>query len=98
MPTITRVSPIGLTGLSVSWTPSPQDNGLEGFRISYTPISDCPSIPGGIREVEGGGVGELTVEDLVGDTQYNVTVSARNDVGYGPPSTGVLGTTFEAGE
>ena len=99
MPTVKRVSHIDrLTVLSVSWTPSPQDDGLEGFRISYIPISDCPSIPGGIREVEGGGVTELTVEDLVGDTQYNVTVSARNDVGYGPPSTGVLGTTSRVGE
>ena len=51
-----------------------------------------------ISMMVGGGVRELTVEDLVGDTQYNVTVSARNGVGYGPPSTGVLGTTFQAGE
>ena len=94
-PTNTQVSPVDPTGLRVSWTPPP-DDGLEGFRISYTPMSDCPGILGGSMEVDGGGVREGMV-GLVGATEYSVTVSARNDMGYGPPSAGVLETTAEAG-
>ena len=47
--------------------------------------------------MDGGGAREETVGDLVGGAQYSVTVSARNDIGYGPPSAGVVETTSEAG-
>ena len=47
--------------------------------------------------MDGGGAREGTVGDLVGGTQYSITVSARNGIGYGPPSAEVVETTSEAG-
>ena len=74
------------TSLQVSWT-SLASTGVNGYEVSYSPVSgSCEGVTGGRVVVEGGSVTRHELRGLEAYTEYNVTVRARSADGFGLPS------------
>ena len=88
-----RVTPITRTDVRVTWDPIPVsefngdiDNG--GYKIEYREATDFPSPLSSSPQVElkGVSVGEVVLNELIRDKNYEITVIPYNAQGLGPAS------------
>ena len=88
-----RVTPITRTDVRVTWEPIPVsefngdiDNG--GYKIEYREATDFPSPLSSSPQVElkGVSVGEVVLNELIRDKNYEITVIPYNAQGLGPAS------------
>ena len=66
------------TTITVSWTPVPSD--ADGYVVNAT--SDTHTVT---QQLKGGSQNEMTLEELIPETTYNITVRAYQDI-LGPAS------------
>ena len=88
-----KVTPITRTDVSVTWDPLPasQFNGdIEsgGYKIEYREVTDFPSPLTSSPQVELKGItiGEVVLNELIRDKNYEITVIPYNAQGLGPAS------------
>ena len=76
-PTLILVNKTATT-ISVSWTPVPSD--ADGYVVNAT--SDTHTVA---QQVKGGSQNVMTLEELIPETTYNITIRAYQDI-LGPAS------------
>ena len=98
-----RVTPITRTDVRVTWDPIPvsEFNGdieTGGYKIEYREATDFPSPLSSSPQVELKGVtiGEVVLNELVRDKNYEITVLPFNSQGLGPASRPVVVYVGEA--
>ena len=98
-----RVTPITRTDVRVTWDPIPvaEFNGdvdTGGYKIEYREATDFPSPLSSSPQVELKGVtiGEVVLNELIRDKNYEITVLPFNSQGLGPASRPVVVYVGEA--
>merc|ERR1719266_3228743 len=98
-----RVTPITRTDVRVTWDPIPvaEFNGdvdTGGYKIEYREVTDFPSPLSSSPQVELKGItiGEVVLNELVRDKNYEITVLPFNSQGLGPASRPVVVYVGEA--
>ncbi len=87
------------TSIDVQWIIVNTTDIITGFRVSYAPRNNkCIGIRSDRQVVVGGQARHHSLTVLQEGVEYNITVQARGEQGYGKHSTLIVGTTLDAGE
>ena len=92
--TLTSVEALSDTTIRVCWYPPNGEEGVIGYKISFTTsTADCPTIKGGIQTVNGGATITYVLTGLEEYTEYHISLRVENSEGYGPSSDVMIART-----
>ncbi|XP_064383046.1 receptor-type tyrosine-protein phosphatase S-like isoform X3 [Halichondria panicea] len=85
------------TSIDVQWIIVNTTDIITGFQVSYAPRNNkCIGIRSDRQVVVGGQARHHSLTVLQEGVEYNITVQARGEQGYGKHSTLIVGTTLDA--
>ncbi|KFM62890.1 Receptor-type tyrosine-protein phosphatase mu, partial [Stegodyphus mimosarum] len=82
----------GQRTINITWQPPILKNGvITGYKIIYRPLSTLDPVFNAtpfvsLEKEVGGGVTDISLQDLHPSTEYNITIQAKTSTGYGRPA------------
>ena len=95
-PTGLSHSSIQSTSITLTWS-QPTGDIVDSYIITYSFTIRVCGVPGGSTVMVGGSSREYTLTDLEENSDYTISITARNEAGDSPPTTTIMATTSRAG-
>ena len=95
-PTGLSSSSIQSTFITLTWS-QPTGDIVDSYIITYSFTIRVCGVTGGSTVMVGGSSREYTLTDLEENSDYTISITARNEAGDSPPTTTIMATTSRAG-
>ena len=95
-PTGLSHSSIQSTSINLTWS-QPTGDIVDSYIITYSFTIRVCGVTGGSTVMVGGSSREYTLTDLEENSDYTISITARNEAGDSPPTTTIMATTSRAG-
>ena len=95
-PTGLSSSSIQSTSITLTWN-QPTGDIVDSYIITYSFTIRVCGVTGGSTVMVGGSSREYTLTDLEENSDYTISITARNEAGDSPPTTTIMAATSRAG-